>query len=151
MRSEQDRKPVDKNWGLHEHPQFNACYNITMLDVKHLYRHTADLEQFACTFGPKQPPVLASMACHSRSDQKYEAQFNHRVAEFEGAPLNNLDWGNNIYVVDLLQSDMSSFVTLPVAYSDVGSDFDLGSLYHDYVSPVILVAKTDASNDDSSD
>lgn len=148
-RSGRNRKPVDRNWGLHEHPQFNACYNITTLDVKPLYRHTADLEQFACTFGPKQPPVLASMARHSRSDRKYEAQFNRRVAEFEEASLNNLDWGNNISVGDFLQSDMSSFVTLSVAYSDVGSDFDLGSFYCDYVSPMILAAKTAASKDDN--
>ena len=44
---------------------------------------------------------------------------------------------------------MSSFVTLSAAYSDVGSDFDLGSFYCDYVSPMILVAKTAASKDDN--
>ena len=58
---------------------------------------------------------------------KHEARFNHRAAEFEEASLNNLDWENNISVGDFFQSDMSSFVTLSVEYSDVGFDFDHGS------------------------
>jgi len=108
-------------------------------------------ERFPCTLGSKQPPVLASEARRKRSNRCYNAQLERRRQEYEEFSLNNLEWGEYSSLREFVSSELEPLVRLSIDKTTYGLDpnFDIGAFTAEYIEPMMLAAKTTASDADN--
>ncbi|KAL7529135.1 hypothetical protein ACHAXR_002811, partial [Thalassiosira sp. AJA248-18] len=103
QRSRQERNPLA---GLERHPQFGALFR----PFPHVNKRTANLQQFACTFGSQQPPSLSD--AKRRSHMKKLELRDHlarKREENDQLYFANLDWSPGRNVSSLLTSELAGF------------------------------------------
>jgi hypothetical protein len=106
---------------------------------------------FAVLHGNRQTPVLASQARTTRSERKYKAQRDRRVAEYEEYTLNTMDWGETLTVSDFLETEIAPYFQLSIETEPYGlpDKHTMEDIMVTYVNPLVLAAKTTASSEDN--